>query len=147
MRKKRNPKTLIWTKIHHKNPQKTYFYSAKMAPKKVDKLITFEVAKLITLERPKGRQANNSPTYIYIITIGEGLIEHLLFGLLKTTLATKNEPKRGNSSNSWCVPLFVLSFQHFRQKLSKIWHSRNASSPPFLGKQTSKGRCSMRPSP
>ena len=66
--KKGNPKTLIWTKIHHKNPQNLYFYSAKMAPKKVDKLITFEVAKLITLERPKVGQTNNSPAcaYIYI---------------------------------------------------------------------------------
>ena len=39
-----------------------------MAPQKVDKLITFEVAKLITLERPKGGQTNNSPAYIYIYT-------------------------------------------------------------------------------
>ena len=37
-----------------------------MAPKRVDKLITLEVAKLITLERPKGGQTNNSPAYIYI---------------------------------------------------------------------------------
>ena len=32
-----------------------------MAPKKVDKLITLKVAKLITLWRPKGGQTNNSP--------------------------------------------------------------------------------------
>ena len=63
-------KTLIWTKNHHKNPQKPYFYSAKMAPQKVDKLITLEVAKLITLERPKGGQTNNSPAYIYIYIYG-----------------------------------------------------------------------------
>ena len=37
-----------------------------MAPPKVDKLITFEVAKLITLERAKGGQTNNSPAYIHI---------------------------------------------------------------------------------
>ena len=37
-----------------------------MAHKKVDKLITFEVAKLITLERPKGGQTNNSGIYIYV---------------------------------------------------------------------------------
>ena len=50
-----NPKIL-------KNPN---FYSAKMAPKKVDKLITLKVAKLITLWRPKGGETNNSPAYIY----------------------------------------------------------------------------------
>ena len=66
LQKKENQKTLIWTKNHHRHPQKNYFYSAKMAPQKVDKLITLEVAKLITLERPKGGQTNNSPTYIYI---------------------------------------------------------------------------------
>ena len=49
-----------------KSPPKHYFYSAKMAPEKVDKLITFEVAKLITLKRAKGGQTSNSPTYIYI---------------------------------------------------------------------------------
>ena len=37
-----------------------------MAPKEVDKLITFEVAKLITLKRPKDGQTNTSPAYIYI---------------------------------------------------------------------------------
>ena len=67
LQKKGNPKTLIWTKIHEnqilKNP---YFYSAKMAPKKVDKLMTLEAAKLMTLERPKGGQTNNSPAYIYM---------------------------------------------------------------------------------
>ena len=36
-----------------------------MAPQKVDKLITLEVAKLITLERPKGGQTNSSPAHIY----------------------------------------------------------------------------------
>ena len=46
--------------------KKTYFYSAKMAPKKVDKLITLKVAKLITLWRPKRGQTNNSPAHIYI---------------------------------------------------------------------------------
>ena len=46
--------------------KKPYFYSAKMAPQKVDKLITLKVAKLITLWRPKGGQTNNSPAYIYI---------------------------------------------------------------------------------
>ena len=49
--------------------KKPYFYSAKMAPKKVDKLITFKVAKLITLWRPKGGQTNNSPAYIYIYAV------------------------------------------------------------------------------
>ena len=37
-----------------------------MAPQKEDKLITLKGAKLITLWRPKGGQANNSPAYIYI---------------------------------------------------------------------------------
>ena len=46
--------------------KKPYFYSAKMAPQKVDKLITLKVDKLITLWRPKGGQTNNSPAYIYI---------------------------------------------------------------------------------
>ena len=32
----------------------------------MDKLITFEAAKLITLERPKRGQTTNSPAYIYI---------------------------------------------------------------------------------
>ena len=40
-----------------------------MAPKKVDKQITFEVAKQITLERPKGGQTNNSPAYTVYIYI------------------------------------------------------------------------------
>ena len=38
-----------------------------MAPKKVDKLMTLEVAKLITLERPRGGKTNNSPAYIYML--------------------------------------------------------------------------------
>ena len=63
---KRKQKTLIWTKIRHKNhPLKNHFYNAKMAPKKVDKLITFEVAKLITSKGQKV-ETNNSPAYMYI---------------------------------------------------------------------------------
>ena len=41
--------------------------------------------------------------------LGEGLIEHLPFCLLKFTLAAKNELKRGNSSNS-CYVYLSLSF-------------------------------------
>ena len=62
-----NPKTPIWTKIIPKILKKPYFYSAKMAPQKVDKVITLKVAKLITLWRPKGGQTNNSPAYIYML--------------------------------------------------------------------------------
>ena len=39
-------------KGHKNGSPENLFYSARMAPKEVDKLITFEVAKLITLERP-----------------------------------------------------------------------------------------------
>ena len=69
LQKAGNQKTLIWTKHQHENPQKPYFYSAKMAPKKVDKLITLKVDKRITLWRPKGGQTNNSPAYIYIYAV------------------------------------------------------------------------------
>ena len=51
-----NPKIL-------KNP---YFYSAKMAPKKVDNLLPFKVANLMPLWRPKCGQPSASPAYIYI---------------------------------------------------------------------------------
>ena len=49
-----NPKIL-------RNP---YYYSAKMAPKKVDKLMPLKVAKLMPLWRPKCGQTNASPAYI-----------------------------------------------------------------------------------
>ena len=66
-KKQETQKTVIWTKNEPKNPQKNLFiYSARMAPKKVDKLITRKVAKRIILWRPKGGQTNNSPAYIYI---------------------------------------------------------------------------------
>ena len=51
-----NPKIL-------KNP---YFYSAKMAPQKVDNLLTFKGANPLTLWRPKCGQPSASPAYIYI---------------------------------------------------------------------------------
>ena len=46
-----------------KNP---YFYSAKMAPQKVDNLLPFKVANLMPLWRPKCGQPSASPAYIYI---------------------------------------------------------------------------------
>ena len=49
-----NPKIL-------KNP---YFYSAKMAPQKVDNLLTFKGANPLTLWRPKCGQPSASPAYI-----------------------------------------------------------------------------------
>ena len=64
--KRETQKTLFGTKNEQKNAQKPNFYSAKMAPQKVDNLITFKGANLITLWRPKGGQPNNSPAYIYI---------------------------------------------------------------------------------
>ena len=48
--------------------------------------------------------------YIYIYV--EGLTEHLLFCLFKTTLAAKHLLIRGNSSRS-CEVYLSLSFQHF----------------------------------
>ena len=45
---------------------KPYFYSAKMAPKKVDNLLTFKGANPLTLWRPKCGQPSASPAYIYI---------------------------------------------------------------------------------
>ena len=39
-----------------------------MAPLKVDKL-TFEVAKLITLERPKSGQTDNSPAFVSLFLL------------------------------------------------------------------------------
>ena len=51
-----------------------------MAPEKVDKLITLNVAKLITLWRPKGGQANNSPTYIYMPVGSFAAAKFSLFG-------------------------------------------------------------------
>ena len=65
-----NPKIL-------KNP---YFYSAKMAPKKVDNLLTFKVANLLTLWRPKRGQPSASPAYIYIAV---ELITGPRFGIFK----------------------------------------------------------------
>ena len=49
--------------------KKTYFYSAKMAPKKVDNPLTFKGANLLTLWRPKRGQPSASPAYIYIYFI------------------------------------------------------------------------------
>ena len=46
--------------------QNPYFYSAKMAPKKVDNLLTFKGANPLTLWRPKRGQPINSPAYIYM---------------------------------------------------------------------------------
>ena len=79
LQKQETKKTLIWTKNHPKHPQtKTYFYSAKLAPQKVDKLITLKVAKLITLWRPKGGQTNNSPAYIYMYIYTEFIFLRIL---------------------------------------------------------------------
>ena len=52
-KRRKQKKALIWTKNHHTNPQNPYFCSAKMAPQKVDRLITLEVATPY-------RQTNNS---------------------------------------------------------------------------------------
>ena len=41
--KKRKQKTLIWTNVQHRNPQTNYCCSAKMAPQKVDKLVTLYI--------------------------------------------------------------------------------------------------------
>ena len=61
-----NPKIL-------KNP---YFYSAKMAPKKVDNLLTFKGANPLTLWRPKRGQPSASPAYIYIYTYHTTIVYH-----------------------------------------------------------------------
>ena len=43
---------------------------------------------------------------------------------------------------------FLCPSNNFRQNFApKIRHSRHASTPHLLGKRTSKGRCSTRPSP
>ena len=63
---RRKPKNTNLDQASSRKSSKNLFYSAKMAPKKVDKLITLEVAKLIPLETPKGGQTNNSPAHIYI---------------------------------------------------------------------------------
>ena len=68
-------KTLIGTKIRHKNPQKNpIFVVRKWAPQEVvPKLtlevvpkLTLEVVPKLTLERPKRGTKTNSPAYIYI---------------------------------------------------------------------------------
>ena len=64
--KTENRKTLIDTKICHKNPQKPYFCSAKMVPQEVVLFLTLEVVLFLTLERPKSGTKTNSPAYIYI---------------------------------------------------------------------------------
>ena len=55
-------------KLTPKSSKWTNFVERKCPPK-VDKLIAFQVAKLITLEWPKSGQTNNSPAYIYIYII------------------------------------------------------------------------------
>ena len=69
--------------------KKPYFYSAKMAPKKVDNLITFKGANLITLWRPKGGQANNSPAYIYIYIYAVKLLSGPSLGFLEVIFWSK----------------------------------------------------------
>ena len=60
LRKKRKPKnTNLDQSSSQKSSKENYLYSAKMTPKKVDKLITFEVAKRITL-------VQHAYKYIYI---------------------------------------------------------------------------------
>ena len=69
--KSRKPKnTNLDQNSTQKSSQTLICIVRKWPPKKVDKLITFEVAKLITLERPKGGQTNNSYIrYIYIYAV------------------------------------------------------------------------------
>ena len=63
---KRKPKN---TNLDQKSSQKSSnppIFIVRKWPPKGGQLITLEVAKLITLERPKSGQTNNSPAYIYI---------------------------------------------------------------------------------
>ena len=65
--KTQNTKTLIGTKICHKNPQKNpIFVVRKWAPQEVVLFLTLEVVPKLTLERPKSGTKTNSPAYIYI---------------------------------------------------------------------------------
>ena len=68
--KNRQHKTLIGTKMWHKNPQKkSNFCSAEMVPQKVVQFLTLEVVQFLTLEvvqfltleRPKGGTETNPP--------------------------------------------------------------------------------------
>ena len=47
--------------------KKPYFYSAKMAPKKVDNPVPFKVANPVPLWRPKCGQPSASPAYVYML--------------------------------------------------------------------------------
>ena len=60
--KTQNTKTLIGTKICHKNPQKNpIFVVRKWAPQEVVLFLTLEVVPKLTLERPKSGTKTNSP--------------------------------------------------------------------------------------
>ena len=147
--------TNLWkkeTKKHYFGPKfntiilkKTYFYSAKMAPppKGGQKLITFEVAKLIILERPNGGQTNSSPAsahiyiciYIYAVVLLSGpslafwgVIIWAMFAFYKTLVVKKHYKNRGfstfflkkkNCARKFEVLLSGLSWSFF--KMQSTW--------------------------
>ena len=79
--KNRKPKnTSLDQKASQKSSKNPIFIVRKWSPpKKVDKLITLKVDKLITLWRPKGGQTNNSPAYIYIYVVELKLVQLYAF--------------------------------------------------------------------
>ena len=60
--KARKFKTLIGTKLCHKNPQKL-LSSVKMVPQQVVLFLTLEVVLFLTLEGLKGGTETNSPAF------------------------------------------------------------------------------------
>ena len=68
--KTQNRKTLIGTKICHKNPSKNpIFVVRKWDPQEVVLFLTLEVVPKLTLERLKSGTETNSPAYIYIYPV------------------------------------------------------------------------------
>ena len=92
--KKETKNTNLDQNSTHKSSKKPIFIVRKWPPRKVDKLITFEVAKLITLERPKGGQTNNSPAWIYIYMLGSRMRAHIRPLQTSQFGAPKIPPKR-----------------------------------------------------
>ena len=66
--KPENRKTLIGTKMCHKQPQKIIFVVWKWSPQEVQ-FLTVEVVLFLTLERPRRGTETKSPAHIYILYV------------------------------------------------------------------------------
>ena len=90
-------RTLIGTKMCHKNPKKTYFCSAKMVPQEVVLFLTLEVVLFLTLEGLKSGtetigSAKTDPVR-FKLGFGEGLLKDkfALFEAYKSPIPKKRK--------------------------------------------------------